>query len=805
MMRKLIALLMLAAAPSLFAQGREADVETAKSWWPEQYNVWTPLCWPDHFHKFAAIYNGNVLISPGQATAAKPHAKPFLGEDFQLTFCASADGREWPVPARGLFALTGSYPILREWDGGLGVQGWLPGHEAPVLRTEYRSKDGIVLETNMFAHINGAGDVRTGIEPEYLWIRIAVKHVDDFYHPDGYKMNVILSRLFYGHCDYGKLSPDIWMVPECAICDRPLSLVDFPLGGRRGYKAVEENGKVRLGVFPGGGQAVHWKQVDGVRYNVILDFPAEEGSYVDLVFPAMVDDENDFAAETALSFEAALAEADRYWSSLHPDTEATFDVPETYINEAVRENFRIARTLGEKDYVTGDYSYISGVWQYDAFWPTPGSMVSAMFMDPMGHFADTERYTEVFAKLQGARVAPGSSYSLHPGYFSTPEYLQSVDWLTDHGAVMYQAATHALLSGDADFIARWTEPLVKACDFIMTYSRSEHAGVPGLLPAGWSTDEEVPLQSVWNLAWNYKGLSETVRLLRKTGHPRAAEFEAFQKEFKETFLREYRKVCEEGPRWTDDRGNLRFRPPTELSVEAVSRFQTPGREGWHTVMTDAFYLDGGPLCLVWAGLMDADDPIMEDLLAFFREGPNWKLHKPFPWSLDRAVLEHEISSCEPCYSFNAYHSWQLGDRERFLEAMYSVLVGAVSNNTYISCEHRHGIQGNQFAFPFGFYLARLSVIDDQISRDNLHLLRFCPLAWLKKDRPARFLKMPTEFGPVDLTAQLSADGKTLEVTFAGAWREKPGEIVLHVPPVPGLKKVSVNGKKFTASKGEIRL
>ena len=203
--------------------------------------------------------------------------------------------------------------------------------------------------------------------------------------------------------------------------------------------------------------------------------------------------------------------------------------------------------------------------------------------------------------------------------------------------------------------------------------------------------------------------------------------------------------------------------------------------------------------------MDADDPIMADMLAFFREGPNWKLHKPFPWSLDRAVLEHEISSCEPCYSFNAYHSWQLGDCERFLEAMYSVLVGAVSHNTFISCEHRHGIQGNQFAFPFGFCLARLSVIDDQVSRDNLHLLRFCPLAWLQQDRPARFLMMPTEFGPVDLTVQLSADGKTLEVTFNGDWRERPGEIVLHVPPVPGLRKVSVNGKKYSASKGAVRL
>ena len=196
---------------------------------------------------------------------------------------------------------------------------------------------------------------------------------------------------------------------------------------------------------------------------------------------------------------------------------------------------------------------------------------------------------------------------------------------------------------------------------------------------------------------------------------------------------------------------------------------------------------------------------MVDILDFFREGPNWELRKPFAWSCDRPVLEHEISTCEPCYSFNAFHNWQKGDREHYLEAMYSILIGAVSQNTYISCEHRHGMQGTQFAFPLGFMLARLAVIDEQIVPGDLHLLRFCPLAWLRSDRPARFLRMPTEFGPVDLKVQLSEDGRTLDVNFSGEWRDKPGRTVLHVPPVPGLKRVCVNGKRYSASKALIIL
>ena len=785
---------------SLFcnAQIGEVDVEVAKAWWPEQYNVWTPVGWPDHYFKYAVLYNGAVVVSPAAPSAKKPHAKVWNGEDFQLTFCASEDGHWYPLPASAV--------LLRDHDGGLGVQSWDPDHETPVLRTEFSSKDGVVLESAVFAHVPGAGPTVTAVEPEFLRIRLSVKYLDGFYHPDPYKMSILLSKIFFVHVDNVKLSPDIALMPG-AHCDKALSFTEHSFsGGREGYRVCQsDDGLVRLDVLPGEGEDVSFATVAPGLYNLVATFPSQVGAHVDLIFPVLCQEPSVADTEAALSYDDALAESDPYWASLRPGTAATFDVPEDFINEALAQNLKFARVLAEKDYVSGEYCYISGVWQYDAFWPTPGSMISAMLMDPMGYFADTERYSEVFLRSQGVSPAPGAAFSLHPGYFSSPRDLESVDWLTDHGAVMWQVATHGLLTMDEDFIAKWTDPLVKACEFIKDYSLGEHPGIPGLLPAGWSTDEEVPVQSVWNLAWNYKGLSTAVRLLEKTGHPRAAEFASFRDQFKETFLKEYRRVVEEGPRWVDDGGNERYRPPQELYTAGASRFQTQGRPVGHTFMTDAFYLDGGPLCLVWAGLMDADDPIMQDMLAFFREGPNWKIRKPFPWSLDRAVLEHEMSSCEPCYSFNAFHSWQLGDRRHFLEAMYSVLVGGISQNTFISCEHRHGIQGTLFAFPLGMGLARLSVIDEQIVPGELHLLRFCPLAWLRSDRPARFLRMPTEFGPVDLTAQLSKDGKTLEVSFKGDWRDRPGKVVLHVPPVPGLRKVSVNGKRYPSFRGVIVL
>ena len=37
----------------------------------------------------------------------------------------------------------------------------------------------------------------------------------------------------------------------------------------------------------------------------------------------------------------------------------------------------------------------------------------------------------------------------------------------------------------------------------------------------------------------------------------------------------------------------------------------------------------------------------------------WPPEEPFDPAGECGVLIHEISSCEPCYSWNIYHSWQL--------------------------------------------------------------------------------------------------------------------------------------------------
>ena len=197
--------------------------------------------------------------------------------------------------------------------------------------------------------------------------------------------------------------------------------------------------------------------------------------------------------------------------------------------------------IAERHPETGQYALLSGSWHYEALWATPTSMNITMILDGLGHHEAAAKYLEIFRQEQGTIVPPGKAYHPHAGYLATPRRFTSIDWLTDHGAILHAAAHHALVTDDPQFIELWTKPILKACEFIRDFRTSSgHGGVEGILPAAVPTDTGVQEQSVWTDGWNYKGLCTAVRLLRRIDHPRADEFAREATAYRESFRRAIR-------------------------------------------------------------------------------------------------------------------------------------------------------------------------------------------------------------------------------------------------------------------------
>lgn len=756
----------------------EPNVEIARTWWAPQRDVWTPIGWKNHLFRFNVLYNGTLMFEPFDQR--KPHTARYRDLDFQLTFTPSADGTPPPLPK----IPTRVYHL----DGGFGIQGWREAVRTPVLWTEWPLQEGLVLRQEVFAHVPGERPVATGIEPIYAWIRLSVVHVDEIRAVKRFAIALQLSRLYFRHQYPWKHEDGVVLVadPERAPLLEPVTSRDT----RSGLRVVNAEGHVRLAIAPSPAGPVRFEESapNSRIYNLAMELPGEQGAHTDLLVAALPQEPSAFDAELARGFDGALRACAPYWKET-PRGAARVRTPEPFVNQVVERNIQFAQVVAEKNPTSGEYTLLSGSYGYDVLWSTPTSMTSHMLLDLLGHHEAVAQYAELYRRAQGTIKPPGTSYVLHPGYFSTPKTLTAIDWLSDHGAILHLVSYHALLSGDQRFIDVWLEPIVKACEFIEdACALTSHKGIKGLLPPAVATDEGVETQAVWVMGWNYKGLTSAVRLLRRLQHPRAGQLDAFATSFKSTFVDAYRACAAAGPTWTDANGEKHHVPQANLIPTKRHSF------------ADLTLLDAGPLFHVWAGLMDADDPLMRSTVKFFREGPNRRLYGYRPNPLDRAVLIHEQSSGEPCYSWNICHSWQLGDRNRFLEGMYGLLTGAISPQTFISGEHRHGMYGNVFVAPLIVWCMRQAVVDDSLRQGEIHLLRLCPLAWISRQQETVFERMPTEHGPVNLLFGLSQDGTTLSLSFTAEWRDQPQRVVVHAPPIPGLQRLEVNGQTHDVSR-----
>ena len=193
---------------------------------------------------------------------------------------------------------------------------------------------------------------------------------------------------------------------------------------------------------------------------------------------------------------------------------------------------------------------------------------------------------------------------------------------------------------------------------------------------------------------------------------------------------------------------------------------------------------------------------MRDCVLWYREGPQWRHYRQYsnPWQV--SVLDREISSCEPCFSWNIWHTLQLGDRERFTMGLYGLLAGGASQTTFVSCETREGTFGNTFSTMVFIPLMVASTIEEQ--GDTLHLMRMTPIAFLR-DGGIDWREVATSFGPVSIKAELDDDGRRMNVRWQGPQRIRPERVVLHIPPIAGLESVQINGKPSIINAGTVEI
>lgn len=755
---------------------KEADADLACSWWPDLKDIWTPLRWPECCFGYTVWHDGAVLSE----LAGSKWPDDEGGQAGQYTFGFCPLGKKVHTP-----------PTVR--DSGAARQGWTDSY-APVLWTEWNLGHlyGVVVRAYTFAHLPGAGLPETGREAPFAWVRFCIHYV--------YPVVPVEPQLaFTLKVD----APHITTVPgyayDAAAARYPRPLHSHHAGGRlsHGAELLEEDDRIRMALLPSECAVAEWMPQaddkawpeDGRYWHVQMD--TARGHCLDMLLTLHPVPADDFRREAALGYSGALKEAETFWGGHLGASRTRVTTHETLIDDVVRHGLRNALMTTWKRPGTGEAVMNLAALRYDAHWPTQTVQTMIMVLDMLGHHDLADRYMEVFRRHQGTATPTMTGMGRHPGYLAAPVMPPGSwgiggkgSWFLGHGAIQWAAAKHALLTMDKDFIDRWTEPVVKACEFTRdARACRDHEGVKGIMPPGIGTDWEgagecAPFQRTWNDGWMYKGLATAARFLASIGHPRAGEFGSEARDYRQTFQRELRARAATYPSWQASDGKTYHMVPPGMSKHGDYELR------WE------IYLDCGPLFLVFAELLDAEDPLMEGTRRWFREGPPVSAYPITEDSYHHMpALIHEMGTGECEFSWNAFHSLELGDRRHYLEAMYSLAAGSVSRQTFGACEERGGMRGLNLTLQV--YTVRLAVIEER--GEELHLCRMLPLAWLHAGDTTAFEDMPTEFGPVTLRLTLADQGQRLEVLFEPRFRRPPARVVLHVPPLDTLTKVTVNG------------
>lgn len=690
---------------------QEPNADIACRWFPDLHSrpgcdVWTPVGWKSHTSLF------NVL------------------QDGSITPVGSKFGRLFIVPSRDA-----SFTDLMPVD-----QGWKNCH-APVLWTEW-VQNGRRLRCELFAHLAGGQDAAKGNEPLFGWIRLSARdaQIESQRGPCGLALRWIVG--------------EIWGSGQAATRAEPTP--------KAGWRIVDPSGNVLLGIPDGRNVRVSFTP-GIVTFFVALE--AQKRVHVDVIFPAVGVDEATYDREAKLGPERAFQETEEYWSKI-PATAAEVDTPEPVVNQFIKQSLKFREIITTRDTKSGDPCMITGSRTYRACWAENVTHEAVWLLEGMGYHSVNEKYLRTFIHAQGTVIPPGPAYSRHPGYLGAPRFATGADWVSDHGALLYNICSHALLTGDKEFLRNHVDAIIRACEFIKDARALRHPGIRGLLPPAQATDVNKGVQAIWSDGWNHKGLLSAVRLLRKIHHPRAEEFANEAQNYREAIVRALREATASMPPIKHNGREIPFVPAYVFPNEARKDM--------------TFWCDCGPLCLVFMGVLPAKDPLIQAALEYARL---------------RKDLVHEACMNEPDYSWSIFVSHAAEDRARFLEGMYGVLAFGVSRKTFVSTEGTSTwVTCEVRANATSFAAMRLAIVDDQIVENELHLLRLCPLAWLRPVYLSRFENMPTEFGPVTLKFRLTADSKSLELAYEPKYREQPKQAVLHVPPVKGLSRITLNGK-----------
>ena len=742
----------------------DPSYEQAVARWADMPRPITFLGCKDHPDEFGVMWNGNLtLTSPTLVDADRRLFKDRRDQSLQVSFSVG-DKPEFPN---------------RDRDDGSAVPSLAEGY-LPIAQIRVKRNDVVLQEEAFVSNSDGncladawngpvflrvrftVLEVASGNSPIHLWAQLAKNHT-------GYAMREVSNvRIDFVAPLYGRR---LQANGNSLLDSRGLVVMDAP----QDFRFYPE--------LPTALDSIALRESQLNRNLCEFTLPRRTGAVLDLILPFVPASADKIKEVSRMDFNEARLSVIKCWKN-EITRGMQIEVPEETLNNLWR--FTVPLTFMTADsYPNGDKVLKTSSHNYEAVWATPGAM-NIVDLIQRGYLQEAAAYLAPLLDPDRQQPVPntGSSFSSTKGIVGGPKDYVLINWVTDNSAILWAASEYYLLTRDDKFLARALPAMLGSLEWIARErDRTKLRGGPdgGLMPAGRFTDAENQANFFWNDAWTYRGLADVCRVLEVIGQKDAGRWARERDDYRTTFQRVFSEQVQNTIRWRDPSGAWIPFIPFRLGQTASENPQY-------------FYLDAGPLMLGVSGLIDPKDITMTWALKWLTEGPDSSGDPDWQDWTRPASLRFEMSSLEPCYSWNIYLRFLRGEREKFLEGFYSLAAGSVTRKFLGGVEHRNGIQ----ALPvtnsvIDSHLRNMLVFENEDGQ-GIDLLRNSPVAWLRPQKQIRVEKAQTYFGPISY--RIVSFGGRIEAEIESPSRMPPQRIRLWLnhPEGKTLRTVTVNGQ-----------
>lgn len=685
------------------------------------------LGWPNVCQEFYVLSNGSIGVSSSSALGTGHPA----ADDFVVHFGE------------------GATPTFKGHGDRSVTQGIEDGYQI-IVKTLWR-EDGSVFHATALAYPLTGEEVRTGYEPLAAFVQLGRLN-----SPDPFWL---------------KIRPDHWGAGK-----------PKPLAGLA--KARIESGRLWAGtriVLAFDGAAA---TVESASDNEVLVKLVPQANQIDLVIPYIAVDEKLVEAGRRLGFAKAQAAAKKYWDSrLAKGTQISLADP--VVVNMFKTLYPRTLVTGDLD-AQGDYALKTSPLNYDYVW----LHVTAYGIEALarrGYFEEAKQYLEAGFRWQGSQRSEASKeYTSWDGFFTAPPRYTALLWLNYHGWFQWAAARYFMYSDDRAWLDQKLPALLKSLEWTAAQRKLTKRDNPdgtrppnyGWLPPGRVTDGTAGTSTFTDCV-NWLGLTEVVKVLERTGHPRAAEFRREADDYRQCIVRGLRLAA-------------RQREPVKLCDGTFVPY-VPGyleSKGHEETMWYAGVVDGGLEGLVQSGVVAPHDPL-----------ENWAL----------ANLEDNLFVMAPNLADEGHFAGHIAaylrrdEPKHAVYTFYSLLATQSDRQTLTTFEHRSwGANRIYDLAPWAmhYYGSTLLAMLCDDEGDELVYCRATPEAWLAPGKEIRVDRLQTRYGPTSF--RLKREGERITGTIELPTRYRPSAVRLRLRTEGSVSSVRLGGKPVEAERSTPR-